>query len=292
MNKNIFYYQMLIIILAFLAVFVAFLYRNEIHVNFPDSQIGIILMLLATTLGMILSLLMNKSLTNIISKEKKASNINYQDEKDINKNNTKNVSKEERNKTGKELNLVETKKELEVNILDVQTAFLKMEERLLCELKALGKRSNTNLIIGSVIAIIGWGLLVWFIYDVSGQELEGWSILNTFLPRLSIVAIMEFFSFFFLKLYRESIERIRYYQNEITNIEAKKVAIIVACMLDNENDNKKTIINSLLSVERNVFIKKGETTMELEKYRIDSSSNNNLIKILKELGNGLIPNKK
>ncbi|MCH5172547.1 MAG: hypothetical protein J1F31_06955 [Erysipelotrichales bacterium] len=288
-NKNIFYFQMLIIVLAFSAVSVAFLYRNEIHVNFPNNQIGIILMSLATALGMILSLFMSKSLTNIVSKEKKASNVCYQNEKDINKSNTKDVLKEERSKTEKNSNIVETKKDIEVNILDVQTAFLKMEERLLCELKALGKRSNINLIIGSVIAVIGWGLLILFIYDVNGQELEGWSILNTFLPRLSIVAIMEVFSFFFLKLYRESIERIRYYQNEITNIESKKVAIIVACMLDNENDNKKTIINSLLSVERNVFIKKGETTMELEKYRIDSSSNNNLIKILKELGNGLIP---
>ena len=99
------------------------MFISKIYVNFPDSQIGFILMSLATALGMILSLLMSKSLTNIISKEKKASNINYQDEKDINKNNTKDVLKEERGKTGKKSNIVETKKEIEVNILDVQTAF-------------------------------------------------------------------------------------------------------------------------------------------------------------------------
>lgn len=318
-DRSFYYFQILIILLAFAVVSVAFLYLESDFKNYSIQNITIIL--LAMTLGMILSLLMIRSLTNKIVKEKKESNVNYQDETDINdiKNvlkddrgeiekeqngvetkrsievnilDTQTVLKEERSGIGKEQNSVETKINIDVNILDAQTAFLKMEERLLCELKALEKRSNINLIIGSVIAVIGWVLLFWFIYEIGGQETEGWRILNTFLPRLSIVAIMEVFSFFFLKLYRESIERIRYYQNEITNIEAKKVAIIVACMSDNENSNKKEIINSLLSVERNIFIKKGETTMELEKYRIDNSFNSNLIKSLKELGIGLIQNRK
>ena len=179
--------------------------------------------------------------------------------------------------------------DIKVDILDVQTSFKKIEERLEKEIKAVGKRANLNLVIGSVIAIIGWVLLYLFVCDVSDMELEGWQLLNAFLTRLSIIIIIEMFSYFFLKLYRESMDRIRYYQNELTNIETKKTAILVACMLENDNEHKKSLIENLISVERNVFLKKGETTIELEKIRMDNSFSKSVIKSIKDLGLGLTP---
>lgn len=176
-----------------------------------------------------------------------------------------------------------------VDVQNVQTAFLKIEERLSNEIKAIGQRGNNNLIIGSIVAFLGCLLLLWFIYEVNNKELEGWNLLNAILPRLSIVMIIEVFSFFFLKLYKESIDRIRYYHNELTNIQSKKTALLIACMVENDNEHKKSLIENLISVERNIFLKKGETTIELEKIRMDNSFGNNVLKYIKDLGLGLTP---
>lgn len=176
---------------------------------------------------------------------------------------------------------------VQISILDIQTAFLKSEERLIKEVKALGKRSNINLVIGSVIALIGWALLVWFIIDINNKEMQGWQMLNAFIPRLTIIIMIEIFSYFFLKLYRESIDRIRYYQNEITNIESKKIAIL-ASVISDKDATCKSIIESLLKVDRNILLRKGETTIELEKLKIENNSSKNLLSNLKDLGLGFI----
>lgn len=176
---------------------------------------------------------------------------------------------------------------VQISILDIQTAFLKSEERLINEVKALGKRSNINLVIGSVIALIGWTLLVWFIIDINNKDMQGWQMLNAFIPRLTIIIMIEIFSYFFLKLYRESIDRIRYYQNEITNIESKKIAIL-ASVISDKDATCKSIIETLLTVDRNILLKKGETTIELEKLKIENNSSKNLLNNLKDLGLGFI----
>ena len=80
--------------------------------------------------------------------------------------------------------------EILIDTQDLHTAFLKSEERLVNELKNIGKRANTNLIIGSIITIVGWGLLLWFVIDVSQQKLSGWLLLNAFIPRISIVILI------------------------------------------------------------------------------------------------------
>lgn len=167
---------------------------------------------------------------------------------------------------------------------NIQTAFLKSEERLQKELNNIEHRAKVNLIMGSVIAFLGWIVLAWFVFDMSHNNLHGWLLMNSFLPRLTIVAFIELFSFFFLKLYRESMERILYYQNEITNIESKKIALLTSIVLESNCDQKEAIIESLLSTERNMVLRKGETTIGLEKVRLENSTAKSVIQTLKELG--------
>lgn len=170
-----------------------------------------------------------------------------------------------------------------IDAQDLHTAFIKSEERLSKELKAIGKRANLNLGIGSVITFIGWGLLLWFVIDVSSQKHTGWNLLNAFIPRFTIVALVEMFSFFFLNLHRESIDRIRYYQNEITNIESRKIAILACLAIDKDNNHKSSIIESLLKVERNVVLKKSETTVDLEKMKIENTTSKQTLSFINEL---------
>lgn len=284
-NKNIFDLQLGLALFALVIILVAFTIKENDLILFGYNVTNITYSILMLTAGIMSGVVMRYALQD---KNVKENEIIHEkgEEKDGSK-----ITEDNANKSSKDTKSDKPipQQQISVNILDVHTAFLKIEERLLSEIKAVGKRSNLNLIIGSVVALIGLGLLLWFVLDVHDNKLEGWKLLNAFLPRLSIIIIIEMFSYFFLKLYRESMDRIRYYQNELTNIETKKTAILVACMVENDNEHKKSLIENLISVERNIFLKKGETTIELEKIRMDNSFGNNVLKYIKDLGLGLTP---
>lgn len=185
------------------------------------------------------------------------------------------------------------KAELNVNILDVHTAFLGSEERIKDELKSNSKRATTNLIIGSVIGLVGIFILVWFVFDLFTGNMNSDKdqlirSLETFGARLCIVFLIELFSYFFLKLYKDCIERTRYYQNELTNIESKKIAILSSVILK-DIEHSKAIIESMLCVERNFIIPKDCTTLELEKIRSKSKMEFNIIDAIGKLGLMLTP---
>lgn len=284
-NKNLFNLQLSLALFAMVIILVAFTIKENNLILFGYNVTNITYSILMLTAGIMSGVVMRYALSDKDVKDKET--IHEQGEE---KEGSK-ITEDDANKSSKETKSDNPipQQQISVNILDVHTAFLKIEERLLGEIKAVGERSNLNLIIGSVVALIGWGLLFWFVFDVNDKKLAGWQLLNAFLPRLSIIIIIEMFSYFFLKLYRESMDRIRYYQNELTNIETKKAAILIACMLENDNEHKKSLIENLISVERNIFLKKGETTIELEKIRMDNSLSKSVIKSIKDLGLGFTP---
>lgn len=284
-NKEFVALNSTLVIIATLMLINAFVIKENNIVVISNNVTKVFILLLFFIAGMIMGLIMWLTIIDKDSKEKKSIAIQIFNKEDFQKkvdDRRNNDNKEMSNGQIKELNI-------KVDILDVQTSFKKIEERLTKEINEVSKRANLNLVIGSVIAIMGWALFSWFIYGVSNIELEGWQLLNAFLPRLSIIIIIEMFSYFFLKLYRESMDRIKYYHNELTNIEIKKTAIIVSCMLENDSEHKKSLIENLISVERNYFLKKGETTIELEKLKIDKSLNTNILQTIKDLGLGLAP---
>ena len=269
-NKELVAINSSLALVAILIVIIAFIIKENNIVVISNNVTKVFIILLFFIAGMIMGLIMWLTIINKEDVQKKVDDRR------------KNDNKEMPISPIKELNI-------KVDILDVQTSFKKIEERLTKEINEVSKRANLNLVIGSVIAIMGWALFSWFIYGISNIELEGWQLLNSFLPRLSIIIIIEMFSYFFLKLYRESMDRIKYYHNELTNIEIKKTAILVSCMLENDSEHKKSLIENLISVERNYYLRKGETTIELEKLKIDKSLNTNILQTIKDLGLGLAP---
>ena len=284
-NKELVAINSSLALVAILIVIIAFIIKENNIVVISINVTKVFIILLFFIAGMIMGLIMWLTIIDKDSKEKKSIAIQIINKEDVQKkldDRRKNDNKEMPISPIKELNI-------KVDILDVQTSFKKIEERLTKEINEVSKRANLNLVIGSVIAIMGWALFSWFIYGISNIELEGWQLLNSFLPRLSIIIIIEMFSYFFLKLYRESMDRIKYYHNELTNIEIKKTAILVSCMLENDSEHKKSLIENLISVERNYYLRKGETTIELEKLKIDKSLNTNILQTIKDLGLGLAP---
>ncbi|MDR3690904.1 MAG: hypothetical protein P4L46_16110 [Fimbriimonas sp.] len=139
-------------------------------------------------------------------------------------------------------------------------------DRLSGGVSDLSKRGNVNLIIGIVFALIGIILLGWSLLAYAQQPikpgLDG-AFLSTLGLKLSIGVFLQVIAFFFLRLYRSCIIDIKYYKNEIANIQQRHEAVIIACM-SNEPELLGGVIDKLMNTERNRILEKGQSSIGLE----------------------------
>ena len=165
--------------------------------------------------------------------------------------------------------------------------------RLRREITDLRLRSNVNLLIGMVITGGGLYLLWATVSIIDSSELlkqlasEGddsnykfiKNIALPIIPRILLVVFIEVFAYFFLKLYKNGLSEIKYFQNELTNIESKLAAVEFSHLTKNQ-DALKISIESLSKTERNFIIEKGQTTVELERAKSESELTRNIIKTI------------
>ncbi len=174
---------------------------------------------------------------------------------------------------------------------ELQSLYERTTGRLNQELRALTLRGNLNLALGSVTAIIGIIVLYFFVGDIKPPlgdikpplgdikpplgdikpPPDIMAFTSTFLPRLSLVILVEVFAYFFLRLYSTSLMEIKYFQNEITNIEAKFLALQTAI---HRKDGRAVaeVISQMAQTERNYILQKGQTTADLERSRIEKEA--------------------
>jgi len=96
--------------------------------------------------------------------------------------------------------------------------------RLRNEINALTRKGNYNLVIGMVTTGLAVILLV---YMVLGSQVtfDSWlSMASHYIPRITTAAFIEIFAFFFLRLYKNSLAEIKYYQDELTTLSSNRVA--------------------------------------------------------------------
>lgn len=139
--------------------------------------------------------------------------------------------------------------------------------RLFGEVQALGRRGNLNLIIGMLISVFGISFLGWSVINLPTLQVGSLDFWGYFLTRSIFVTMIEIVAFFFLNLYRSGLNEIKYFQNEITNLDYK----IMGLMASSYDKSHKAILDSgklLMNVERNYLLKKGETTIEIEKEKM------------------------
>jgi len=147
-----------------------------------------------------------------------------------------------------------------------------IRERLLREVAALSRRANLNLVIGvgtTVLAVIG------LLYVVFGQNIDLGTtpkderlakFLFYYVPRLSLIVFIEVFAYFFLRLYKAGLSDIKFYQNELTNIEVR-IAALESSFMSADKEILMSVIGELSKTERNFILRKDETTVELEKFK-------------------------
>lgn len=165
---------------------------------------------------------------------------------------------------------------------DLQRDLIEIKERLRIEIRRLSLRANTNLAIGSVTTLVA--VIVLYITVVSNHInfSDTVSMISYFIPRISLVIFIEVFAFFFLKLYKSNLDNVRYYHNEMTNIETRIISLKTSII----NADKSTInevIKEISKTERNFVLKKGETTIELERLKSEKNENKSLIEFARSI---------
>jgi hypothetical protein len=163
----------------------------------------------------------------------------------------------------------------------IEQGFKGITTRLENEIKDLAKRGNLNLIIGIIITMVGLIALSYSVFNLP-TSYKPEELLAYFIPRVSLVFLIEVFAYFFLRLYKQSLSEIKYFQNETTNIEAKHLAIHIASRT-NDPALLNRVVDELVKTERNFILGKDQTTVELERDRMSRSSNNEILAILKDL---------
>lgn len=173
---------------------------------------------------------------------------------------------------------------------DVEQQHSQTIGRLREELFALGRRGNLNLSIGIITTISGLFLLGSFVIGNSLIPSRGGSttletFLIEFIPRLSLVLLIEIFAYFFLSLYKSNLREIKYFQNEVTSIEGKFMALRLAAQSDSP-DHLTSAIDSLAKTERNFILSKDQTTVDLERAKIEQAQSSDLTAKLTDLLRG------
>ncbi|MFY4859092.1 hypothetical protein ACOTVM_00905 [Aliarcobacter butzleri] len=183
---------------------------------------------------------------------------------------------------------INEKEELEktLKLYSLQKSLINVKIRLEDEVSNLRRRAIVNLILGGGITLIGLSILgvsVLSISDANNLLNEINSIFLYYTPRVLLVLFMQMFAYFFLRLYKFTLDEIKHFQNELTNIESKLAAIEITQTINND-EVMKDIISDLLQTERNFILKKGESTIELKREKIESD---NIKDVLKEISSFL-----
>lgn len=169
---------------------------------------------------------------------------------------------------------------------EIKHSFLASEERINNEIKNLKRRATVNLSWGVVLSSAALLFFFFLIYNEEiGKNLE--QVFLHFVPKLGLVVFVELLAYFFLRLYKTSLVSIQYYHNELTNIETKKIAAIVAVKHCDEAKIWQTV-ECLLKVERNVLLKGKETTIQMEMLKMQNEYDNNMINSMKSMLEKLI----
>lgn len=184
------------------------------------------------------------------------------------------------------------------------TGIAEVKNRLLMEITSLSRKGNLNLAIGGITACFGifiFGSTVMqasdamriYISDMNNSNIainnqsytsskEFFFMIKDFSAKLTLVFFIELFAFFFLRLYKQSLNEIKFFQNELTNIESKNIALLSAINLSDKSIIKEVILK-IVNTERNRILEKGQTTSDIELSKIEKTNMEHIAKHLTAL---------
>ncbi len=152
------------------------------------------------------------------------------------------------------------------------------------ETARITRNGNINLTIGFFTTFMAIFFLGYSLLGVSHTSDNTQSFIFHFIPRFTLSFFIEMFSFFFLRIYKKNLDDIKYLNNERTNIDLKLIAL-KASIVHKDNDSLKVVLNDLSKTERNFILQKDESTVDLEKNKIDKLSMDKLLESIIQIVN-------
>jgi hypothetical protein len=177
-----------------------------------------------------------------------------------------------------------------------------MRSRLRSEIRDQERKATTNLAMGVLTALLGIGFLGWLAHDTShafrwARDLAPAGALNPmaywgqFAAKAALSISANLFSLFFLSTYRRTLTEIRYFQNELTNAEAHLVALFFSEDRGYADTQKKLLLR-LSEEERNILLRRGESTADLELKKLDADEAAAAMALAARIAHGLAPDDK
>jgi hypothetical protein len=134
----------------------------------------------------------------------------------------------------------------------ISNIFSLTQTRLRKEVEALGKRSSLNLVVGVLITASGTLLLAYLVTRDHAQfqfrDLK--DVLAYYIPRITTVALIETFAYFFLGLYKANLQEIKFYQGERTTITALEIAWLASLRFE-IGTSTADVIQQIVRTDRN-----------------------------------------
>lgn len=166
---------------------------------------------------------------------------------------------------------LEKAKAAEEKALDAEQLIHRSLARLETEISEVRRRGGINLAMGMSITLVGLGILGYAVYTAPSMQAPSAELATYFFPRLSLALITEMFAYFFLRLYKLSMNETKYFQNELTGAEARALSILIASKQETPA-LLASVAKSLAALDRNHVLEKGQTTVEIEQARIESEA--------------------
>jgi hypothetical protein len=133
----------------------------------------------------------------------------------------------------------------------IASLFKNTQRRLAREIRALERRGITNLVTGVMITAVATATLIFLVTRPHDEFRSVPSVLNFYIPRITTIALVETFAYFFLRLYKSNLEEIKYYQNERTTITALEIAFRASWDHHHISPSGVTVIDRIVKVDRN-----------------------------------------
>ena len=89
-------------------------------------------------------------------------------------------------------------------------------------------------------------------------------------------------------MYKTELLSIQYYQDELTSIESRKIALMFSVIHESPEDISKSI-ECLINIDRNFKLDSNQTTVDLEKLKTENDFIKSQIANMMELFKGIMP---
>lgn len=194
------------------------------------------------------------------------------------------ISKAKKRIIGNTLNIADVDLRNEIsdfkNKISLDKHYSDVVARLENEINRLNRRGGINLSLGAFIAFLGIIYLGFTVTNPVDYE-DNIKYLIYMIPKITFVFVIELFAYFFLRLYKSSFDEVKYFQNELTNIDSKVLGIKYLNNIKNE-ELMIEVVKNLMGTERNFILEKGQSTVLLDKYKISNDEIKNALEIVKE----------